>query len=237
MSDNSHNLVYNSKKEGLIMPEYGRHIQEMIKYGKAIEDKDKRQAFIEKVVKLMMQITPQNRNLDDVKVRMWQHVFRIAEYDIDVETPNGEIPTPAAAKKKPAHIGYPVVQQRFRHYGHHVQQLIKKALSMEDGELKDAFVEVIGSYMKLAYKTWNREHYVSDEIIIEDLAAMTNGELEFKDDVKLDTLARANANRRRSSPRDNNNNRGRKDNRKDNRRGGGGGRGRDNNKRQYRRRK
>ena len=184
----------------------------------------------------MVQITPQNRNIEDVRSRMWLHVFRIAEYDLNVMPANGEIPTPETARKKPSHLGYPVVQKRFRHYGHNVQELVKKAISMEDGDLKDAFVEVIGSYMKLAYRTWNREHFVSDDIIIEDLEALSEGKLKFKDDVKLDTLARANARKRNNSRsngrgRDDNRGRGRKN---DNR---GGGRGRNNNGRKNYRRK
>ena len=230
MTDNAHNLTYNSKKEDLIMPEYGRHIQEMINFAKTIQDQEERQAFIERVVDLMLQITPQNRNMDDVKERIWHHVFRIAEYEIGVVPPNGEIPTPETAKKKPSHIGYPVVERKFRHYGHHVQQLIRKAIDMEEGEIKDAFVEVIGSYMKLAYKTWNKEHYVSDDIIIEDLETLSEGKLKFKDNVKLDTLAKGNNNIRKR-PKDERNN-----GRRDNRRGGNGGRNRDN-KRPYRRRK
>lgn len=220
MSENAHNLVYNSKKEDLIMPEYGRHIQEMIKHAKTIEDPEERQAFMDKVVGLMIQITPQNRNIEDVRERTWQHVFRIAKYDIDVDTPNGEIPTPEAAKKRPKHMGYPRIQKKFKHYGNNVQALVEKALEMEDGDMKDDFVEVIGSYMKLAFKTWNREHYVSDDIIIEDLAAMSDGKLVPKDNARLDTLARAN------SRRSNNNNKNRS---KDNNRGGG--RGRNNNNR------
>ncbi len=240
MAETAHKLSYNSKKEDLVMPEYGRHIQEMIRHARTIESDEERQAFIERVVGLMVQITPQNRNLDDVRARMWLHVFRIAEYDLNVMPPNGEIPTPETAKKRPSHIGYPVVQKRFRHYGHNVQELVKKALSMEDGDLKDAFVEVIGSYMKLAYRTWNREHYVSDDIIIEDLEALSEGKLKFKDDVKLDTLARANARKRQNSR---SNGRGRDDRgrgRKNDNRGGGRGRnnnGRSNNGRKNYRRK
>jgi len=219
MSENAHNLVYNSKREDLIMSEYGRHIQEMIKYAKTVEDPEERRAFVDKVVSLMIQITPQNRNLEDVRERTWQHVFRIAEYDLDVTPPSGEIPTPIAAKARPKHMGYPKIQQKFKHYGNNVQALVEKALTMEEGDMRDDFVEIIGSYMKLAFKTWNREHYVSDDIIIEDLAAMTEGKLVPKDDAKLDTLARANSRRRSSN---NKNNRG-----KDNR----GGRGRNNNNR------
>ncbi|MBP6824977.1 MAG: DUF4290 domain-containing protein, partial [Saprospiraceae bacterium] len=33
------------------------------------------------------------------------------------------------------------------------------------------------SYMKLAYKTWNREHYVSDDVVKEDLEILSDGQL------------------------------------------------------------
>ena len=62
-------------------------------------------------------------------------------------------------------IPYPVSEARYRHYGHNVQVLIKKALEMEPGEKQDGFVRTIGSYMKLAYRTWNKEHFVSDDVI------------------------------------------------------------------------
>lgn len=79
---------------------------------------------------------------------------------------------------------------RFRHYGASVQKLIEKAIEMPEGPKKEGLVEVIASYMKLAYKTWNKEHYVSDDIVKEDLIHLSNGKLELHEGhSSLDTLS------------------------------------------------
>jgi Domain of unknown function (DUF4290) len=229
-------MEYNSNKEELIIPEYGRNVQAMIRYAREIPDRPTRQRFIEQIVALMMQMHPQNRNLDDYRDKMWKHVFRIAEYNLDVMPPNGEIPKPEDSRKRPEKVPYPVRETKFRHYGHNVQKLVARALQMEEGVKKEGFVQVIGSYMKLAYKTWNREHYVSDDIIIEDLEHLSGGKLKVMDDASLDNLSRGNIrrpgdNRERERERDRGGrNRGggggRSGGGKDNRnRGGGGGSG------------
>ena len=70
---------------------------------------------------------------------------------------------------------------------------------MEDGDKKEAFISVIASYMKLAYRLWNKEHYVSDEVVKGDLVALSNGELELKEDFAIDNLSNINKRRRRSN--------------------------------------
>ena len=92
---------------------------------------------------------------------------------------------------------------------------------MEDGPIKEGFVETIAGFMKMAYKNWNREHYVSDEIVLEDLKAMSNGQLQVSENASLDTLAKAVRTKRRSNDNRNNrgkSNRGRHDNRRRGRR-------------------
>ena len=132
-------------------------------------------------------------------------------------------------EKKPERIGYPNKDTRFKHYGYHVQNLINKAMEMEEGPVKEGFVQVIGSYMKLAYRTWNKEHYVSDDLIITDLDRFSDGKLKLIEDVSLDGLTQANKRRRRNAvsgrgdrDRDDKGRNGRK--RRD---GRGGGRDRD----------
>lgn len=187
-------MEYNSQKDLLIMPEYGRNVQLLVQYAKHIEEPDYRQAFVEKVVDLMYQMNPQNKNVEDYRMKLWLHVFHIADYDIDVMPPNGEIPEPGNVRKIPDRVPYPTGSARFRHYGANVQTLIKKALAMEEGPKRDGFIDVIGSYMKLAYRTWNREHFVSDEVILNDLKSLSGGKLEIKSDVSLDNLASSNSN-------------------------------------------
>lgn len=192
-------MEYNSERETLVIPEYGRNIQKLIDHAKEIEDPELRQHFANKIVDLMMQMHPQNRNVEDYRDKLWKHLFRIANYELDVIPPNGAKPTEEDRKKKPEPVGYPVLEAKFRHYGHNVQRLIKKAIAMEDGPIKDGFVEVIGSYMKLAYRTWNKEHYVSDDIIKGDLESLSNGKLVLHEDSSIDNLSNAKHRRKRSN--------------------------------------
>lgn len=189
-----YHMEYNSAKEELILPEYGRNVQLLIQHAKSIEDRDMRQAFIEKVIKLMHQMNPQNRSIDEYKDKLWGHVFHIANYDIDVTPDVGGIPTRESAIKKPDQIAYPHNDTRYRHYGYNVQKLTEKAIAMEDGPKKKGFVNAIASYMKLAYRTWNKDSYVSDESIKGDLKKLSNGELTVEDGAYLDGLANSNSN-------------------------------------------
>ena len=216
----SFDLEYNSERENLVIPEYGRNVQKLIDYAKTIEDPEFRQAFVEKIVDLMQQMHPQNRNMDDYREKQWKHVFRISDYELEVTTPEGLVVKKAEAIKRPDMIDYPEFEAKYRHYGHNVQRLIKKALSMEPGPKKEGFVGVIGSYMKLAYRTWNKEHYVSDDIIKSDLEKLSNGLLTLKDSISIDNLSNSNNRRRkRDTGRSSNNSGG-------GHKGRGGGRGR-----------
>jgi hypothetical protein len=65
-------------------------------------------------------------------------------------------------------------------------------------------VHTIGSYMKLAYKTWNREHYVSDEVIKNDLDILSNGRLSLDENSRIDGLANSTSLCRESDRNDRN---------------------------------
>jgi len=184
----AHQMEYNSAKEHLVIPEYGRNVQSMIGYAKTIEDKEERQAFVEGLVDLMNQMLPQAKNVLEYKARLWKHVFRIADYDLDVMPPSGEIPTPKEKELRPERIPYPKSDKRFKHYGTNVQSLIQKAIGMEDGEMKTEFINIIASYMKLAFKTWNPDHYVNDEMIKQDLKDLSENKLSMPDDAPIDFL-------------------------------------------------
>lgn len=218
----SKDLEYNSERENLVIPEYGRNIQKLIDYAKTIENDAKRQVFVEEVVDLMQQMNPQSGNLDEYREKLWRHVFRIANFELEgVTPPNGKVPKPEEAKLRPDPVGYPEATAKFRHYGSNVQHLIKKAIEMEEGPKRDGFVRVIGSYMKLAYRTWNKEHFVSDEVIKNDLESLSNGKLSLDEDTSIDQLTQSNRSRGGSSGRSS----GRRSSNGKSYRGKGGGRG------------
>jgi Domain of unknown function (DUF4290) len=120
-------------------------------------------------------------------------------------TPTGVVPTPETARKKPERVPYPHQDTRFRHYGNNLHKLILRARDMDAGPIKDGFVHTIGSYMKLAYKTWNREHYVSDEVIKNDLDILSNGRLSLEENSRIDGLANSTRLRRESDRNERNN--------------------------------
>lgn len=208
-------LEYNSQRENLIISEHGRHVQKLINHALTIEDRTKRQSFVESVVNLMHQMNPQTKNVAEYKERLWKHAFRISNYQLDVDAPEGVVITPPDKDMRESKLGYPKMEKRFRHYGRNVQELVRKALTMEPGDKRDGFVEIIGSYMKLAYRTWNREHYVNDEIIMADLRTLSKGELIMSDDITFNNL--------KYTPPKNNRNRNQgknRNNRKNNRNSG-----------------
>lgn len=175
---NNLDIEYNTERPDIQFPEYGRSIQEMLLHAKTIESRPHRQKTVESIIGLMIQLGPQgNRNMDDYRDKLWNHVFALTNYEIDVTPPSGIVIRREEDRAKPQPLGYPSSSTRMRHYGSSVHALIQKAIEMPEGPKREGFVEVIASYMKLAYKTWNKEHYVSDDIVKEDLEILSNGQL------------------------------------------------------------
>lgn len=182
-------MQYNSRREDLTIPEYGRHVQELIHHIKTIEDKAKRQELAEGMVKLMLQMTPTEKRSQEYSVKMWTHMLKIADWELDVDVPDDvEKTKPAARPLEERKVKYPEPVKRYRHYGQYIQDLIQQAIEMEEGEKKQEFVRIIGSYMKTAYKQWNKDHYINDDSVLEDIKIMTKGQLSLSDDASFDYL-------------------------------------------------
>jgi hypothetical protein len=181
-------MEYNSSREKLEIAEYGRHVQKMIDHAKTIEDKEQRQFFFEMIVELMGQILPNNKPSPEQTNKLWNHAMMIANYDIDVEPPKDVNIVKHTEQVHPPKLPYPTSNKKYRHYGVNVQKLIEKAAEVEDPEKQKEFAVAIGSYMKMAYKTWSPEHYMNDESIKGDLKAISKGNIDLEDDVSLDFL-------------------------------------------------
>ena len=182
-------MEYNSDRDNLIIPEYGRHVQKMIFHAKTIEKREDRQFFMDMVVQLMGQIVPDNKPSIEVANKLWNHALMIANYEIEVDVPEGVDIVNMAERPKPKKLDYPQRNMKFRHYGANVQKLMDKAKQLEDDpEKKEIFANAIGSYMKMAYRTWHNDQYVNDEVIKGDLKAMSKGDLDLSEEVALDFL-------------------------------------------------
>ncbi len=170
-------MEYNTQRNHLTMKEYGRHIQRMVEYVVTIDDRSKRQQQAQVVIEMMGLLNPHLKNVDDFKHLLWDHLFFVSDFKLDVDCPY-PIPTKENYKQKPDPLPYPKRKPRYSHLGKNLELVIDKALLEENPEKKIGFANSIAYYMKLAYSTWHKE-LVHDDGIRSELNVITNGQLEF----------------------------------------------------------
>lgn len=178
-------MEYNTAREALIIPEYGRAIQEMVQFAIQLPTKEERTHAAKTIVHAMAILNPQLRDMTDYKHKLWDHMFIISDFQLDCESPY-PMPDREATKKKPARIAYPQKNIRMRHYGSIVESMIIEAKKLEEGTEKEQVVESIANFMKMSYLTWNRDT-VSDELIRDQLKDFSGGLLELNEETKLAT--------------------------------------------------
>jgi hypothetical protein len=159
------------------MKEYGRHIQKMVEYVLTLEDKEKRQRNAMALIELMGFLNPHLKNVEDFRHKLWDHLFLISDFKLDVESPY-PIPTRETLKAKPEPLPYPKRYPKFNHLGKNIEVVINKALKEENAEKRQGFANSIAYYMKLTYSNWHKE-LVHDDNIQTELNNMTEGQLEF----------------------------------------------------------
>jgi Domain of unknown function (DUF4290) len=170
-------MEYNTSRNYLSMREYGRHIQKMVEYLLTIEDRNERQQQTRSVIELMGFLNPHLKNVEDFRHMLWDHLFFISDFKLDVDSPY-PIPQKETYKAKSEPMGYPKRYPKFSHLGKNLELVINKALSEENPEKKAGFANSIAYYMKLSYSNWHKE-LVHDDAIRSELNNITNGELEF----------------------------------------------------------
>jgi len=197
-------MNYNTDRNDIEMREYGRHLQKMVDYAITISDRNKRQKVAENIVHLMSTLNPQLRTTADYKHKLWDHLFIVSKFQLDVDSPY-PIPTEETARIKPANLPYPQQKIKLKHYGRNVESLVIKAINMEDEDKKAAFTEIIGNFMKMAYKNWSNEE-VSNELIKEDMKSISGGELAISAEMNIENMSRNQQPQRRFSQNNNNRN-------------------------------
>ena len=159
------------------MREYGRHIQKMVEHIKTIEDKERRQRQAQVLIELMGFLNPHLKNVEDFRHKLWDHLFYISDFKLDVESPY-PIPEKETYKAKPDPLPYPKRYPRYSHLGKNLELVINKALKEENPEKRQGFANAIAYYMKLAYNNWHKD-VVHDDAIQGELTNITQGQLEF----------------------------------------------------------
>jgi hypothetical protein len=197
-----------SKKEELILPEYGRNIQQMVAHALTIEDREERTNCAKTIISTMGNLFPYLRDVNDFKHKLCDHLAIMSDFKLDIDYPY-EIYKKENLYSKPERIPYKNSRIRYMHYGRTLEQMIEKAVEYPEGEEKNQLITMIANHMKKCFLTWNKE-VVDDRKIFSDLQELSKGRLNISEDVlKLieskDILSR-------NKPKANNNTNNRKQN-------------------------
>ena len=176
-------MDYNTYREKLILPEYGRHVQKMIERVKGIEDREKRNEQIQAVVNVMALLNPSLKDYPDYKRKLWDHVYVIAGYDIDIDSPF-ETPTPAQAASRPDPIPVDKTPLKASCYGRNIENMIDLVAGIEDETVKVEMIRNLARYMRQQYLIWNKDT-VADETILKDMARLADGKITIPEGLEL----------------------------------------------------
>ncbi|WP_313191195.1 DUF4290 domain-containing protein [Sphingobacterium sp.] len=177
---------YNSTRPKLILAEYGRNVQNMVDYICTLSDREERNRLAQVVIDMMGVLNPHLRDVSDFKHKLWDHLYIISDFKIDVDSPY-PIPTKENIHHKPEPLKYPNHNIKFKHYGHTVEEMINKTLNISNPEARLKMTLSIANFMKMAYLTWNKDS-VSDDQILQDLKTLSRGELVLPSDTVLTKL-------------------------------------------------
>lgn len=169
-------MEYNTERSHLVMREYGRHIQKMVEYLVSIEDPEKRQQQARVVIELMGVLNPHLRNVEDFKHKLWDHLFYISDFQLDIESPYPK-PEKATYRSKPDPLPYPKRHPKYSHLGKNLELVLDKALHEDNEEKKNGLANAIAYYMKLAYNNWHHEN-IHDDGVRNELRSISGGKLD-----------------------------------------------------------
>ena len=171
-------MEYNTKQKRLPLPEYGRSVQKMVDHALTIEDRAERQQCAQTIVKIMESMFPNLRNeLPDYKRKLWDHLAIMSDFMLDIDYPY-EVIKKETFTEPPLRISYKTNEIGYRHYGRIVENMIAHACTMEEGEERDNFVNLILIQMKKNYTAWNKDG-VEDKRIFDDLRTISAGKIDY----------------------------------------------------------
>ena len=170
-------LDYNTHREQLLMPEYGREIQKMVDYAVSLTDKSERQNCAQEIIRMMETKVPELHDNADFEQTLWDHLYLMSHKQLDIDWPF-DVTAAEKLQEKPKAIPLPQEGMRLRHYGKLLEQLFEKLKTMPEGEERDALAFYTANQMKRNLMTWGHGS-MSDEKVADDLARFTDGVIQL----------------------------------------------------------
>ncbi len=173
------NLEYNTVREELIIPEYGRHIQKMINYASSRETKEERNKLAKSIISVMGNLQPHLRDVPDFQHKLWDQLFIMSDFKLDADSPF-EKPSKEILNAKPEPLSYPQSFPKYRFYGNNIKIMIDEAVKWDSGEMKEALVLTIANHMKKCFLNWNKDS-VKDQVIFDHLYELSETKIDIRD--------------------------------------------------------
>lgn len=180
-------LLYNTEREKLNMPEYGRNVQKMVEYLKGIEDRDKRNEQARAVVKVMEILNPQVYLQENYEQKLWDHLQIISNFELDIDSPYPK-PSKERLYERPEVI--PIKQKPIKatHYGRNIESIIDLIAEQEDGEVKTSMIRSLAIYMRQQYLIWNKDS-VADQTIFQDIEKLSDYRIKVPEGLQLSRIS------------------------------------------------
>ena len=171
-------LEYNTEREHLIIPEYGRHLQKMINHATSRETKEERNKLANAIISVMGNMQPHLRDVADFQHKLWDQLFIMSDFKLDADSPYPK-PTKELLEERPEVLKYPQNHPKYRFYGNNIKTMIDVAMTWEEGEMKEALTYTIANHMKKCFLNWNKDT-VEDAVIFNHLFELSNGAINLK---------------------------------------------------------
>ncbi|MBO4827207.1 MAG: DUF4290 domain-containing protein [Prevotella sp.] len=174
---NIQGLDYNTKRERLVLPEYGREIQKMVDHAVQLPTKEERQQCAATIVGIMERMSPQNRENPEYKQKLWDHLALMSNFQLDIDWPF-DVTSAQQINSKPEPLGYPMTQIPVRHYGKLIFEVLEKLKTMPPSPERDELARITANQMKQSLLQWSHGS-CDDEKVVADMARFTDGNIQL----------------------------------------------------------
>lgn len=168
-------MEYNTTRPKLLLPEYGRNVQEMITHAMTISDKSERNKAARAIIEVMGQLNPHLRDVDDFRHKLWTHLFVMSDFKLDVDSPY-DVPKPEILNSKPERMLYPKGKIKYGHYGKYTESILAASHEVTNPEEKEYLKTTMANFMKKQYLAYNNDA-VENHVIANQLKDLSKGEL------------------------------------------------------------
>ena len=175
-------MEYNTKRDHLTIPEYGRHVQKMINYATTLTDKVEQQKCVDAIIAFMGQMNPHLRDVKEFTHKLWDHLHIMSDFKLKIQSPYDK-PEIEKFVEKPEKMPYSKNKIRFSYYGNTIPSMIATAIKMDSSE-KEIITGMIANQMKKSYILFN-ESSVDNNIIRLHLKQLSDNQLTLADDFEF----------------------------------------------------